>query len=65
MFYHSSFLVEGVTIATRRFEAELGILKLIPADCGHYQSTDDRFGSFCSFLKENGVNIDEVEVIIL
>ncbi|XP_044506746.1 IQ domain-containing protein IQM3 [Mangifera indica] len=62
MFHHSSFLAGGATIAAGRLEAELGILKSISAYSGHYRPTDDRLDSFLSCLKENGVNIDEVEI---
>ncbi|KAJ0088009.1 hypothetical protein Patl1_32430 [Pistacia atlantica] len=34
----------------------------ISAYSGHYRPTDDRLDIFLSFLKENGVNIDEVEI---
>lgn len=29
---------------------------------GHYRPTDERLDSFLSFLKDNGVNLDEVEI---
>ena len=35
----------------------------ISAYSGHYRPTDDSLNSFLSYLKENGVNLDEVEVI--
>ncbi|KAJ4705169.1 IQ domain-containing protein [Melia azedarach] len=62
MFHHSSFLAGGATIAAGRLVAEHGVLKSISAYSGHYRPTDDRLDSFLSFLKENGVNMDEVEV---
>ncbi|KAL5743175.1 hypothetical protein ACOSP7_029907 [Xanthoceras sorbifolium] len=62
VFHHSSFLAGGATIAAGRLEAEQGILKSISAYSGHYRPTDDRLDSFLSFLKENGVNLDEVEI---
>lgn len=34
----------------------------ISAYSGHYRPTDDSLNSFLSFLKENGVNLDEAEV---
>lgn len=34
----------------------------ISAYSGHYRPTEDRLDSFLSFLQENGVNLDEVEV---
>ncbi|KDO61086.1 hypothetical protein CISIN_1g036779mg, partial [Citrus sinensis] len=62
IFHHSSFLAGGATIAAGRLVAEHGVLKTISAYSGHYRPTEDRLHSFLSFLKENGVNMDEVEV---
>ncbi|KAF8020721.1 hypothetical protein BT93_G1223 [Corymbia citriodora subsp. variegata] len=62
VFHHSSFLAGGVTIAAGRLVAEHGVLKSISAYSGHYRPTDDRLDSFLSLLKENGVNLDEVEI---
>ncbi|KAK4765952.1 hypothetical protein SAY87_007594 [Trapa incisa] len=61
-FHHSSFLAGGVTLAAGRLEAEHGILKSISAYSGHYKPTDDRLDSLLSFLEENGVNLNEVQV---
>ncbi|KAF3441694.1 hypothetical protein FNV43_RR15609 [Rhamnella rubrinervis] len=61
-FHHSSFLAGGATLAAGRLEAERGILKSISAYSGHYRPTDDRLDSLLSFLKENGVNLNEVQV---
>ncbi|KAI4348992.1 hypothetical protein L6164_009651 [Bauhinia variegata] len=62
LFHHSSFLAGGVTLAAGRLEAEHGILKSISAYSGHYRPTDDTLDSFLSYLKENGVKLDEVEI---
>ncbi|XVF76245.1 hypothetical protein PTKIN_Ptkin13bG0250700 [Pterospermum kingtungense] len=62
MFHHSSFLAGGATLAAGRLVAEQGILKSISAYSGHYRPTDDSLESFLSFLKENGVNLSEVEI---
>lgn len=62
LFHHSSFLAGGATLAAGRLEVEHGVLKSISAYSGHYRPTDDALNSFVSYLKENGVNIDEVEV---
>ncbi|KAK8514756.1 hypothetical protein V6N13_103089 [Hibiscus sabdariffa] len=62
MFHHSSFLAGGATLAAGRLVAEHGVLKSISAYSGHYRPTDDSLDSFLSFLKENGVNLDEVEI---
>ncbi|KAI9090611.1 hypothetical protein K1719_028464 [Acacia pycnantha] len=62
LFHHSSFLAGGATLAAGRLVAEHGILKSISPYSGHYRPTDDTFDSFQSYLKENGVNLDEVEI---
>ncbi|KAF8397862.1 hypothetical protein HHK36_016787 [Tetracentron sinense] len=62
IFHHSSFLAGGATLAAGRLVAEDGILKSISAYSGHYRPTDENLGSFLDFLKENGVNIDEIKV---
>ncbi|XVE61519.1 hypothetical protein DITRI_Ditri06bG0046800 [Diplodiscus trichospermus] len=62
MFHHSSFLAGGATLAAGRLVAEHGILKSISAYSGHYRPRDDSLESFLSFLKENGVNLTEVEI---
>ncbi|KAJ7976088.1 IQ domain-containing protein [Quillaja saponaria] len=61
-FHHSSFLAGGATLAAGRMEADQGILKSISAYSGHYRPKDDSLDTFLSFLKENGVNLDEVEI---
>lgn len=35
----------------------------ISAYSGHYRPTDETLDAFLSYLRENGVNLDEVEVI--
>ncbi|XP_055807356.1 IQ domain-containing protein IQM3-like [Solanum dulcamara] len=62
LFHHSSFLAGGATFAAGRLVVKDGILKSISAYSGHYRPTDDILDSFLSFLKENGVNLDEVEI---
>lgn len=62
VFHHSSFLAGGATLAAGRLVAENGILKSISAYSGHYRPPDDRLDSFLSLLKENGVNLDEVQI---
>lgn len=39
------------------------ILQSISAYSGHYRPTDDRLDTFLSFLMENGLDLDEVEVL--
>ncbi|KAK6152316.1 hypothetical protein DH2020_014951 [Rehmannia glutinosa] len=62
LFHHSSFLAGGATLAAGRLMAEDGVLKSISAYSGHYKPTDDSLNVFLSFLKENGVSLDEVEI---
>ncbi|PIN14701.1 hypothetical protein CDL12_12673 [Handroanthus impetiginosus] len=62
LFHHSSFLAGGATLASGRLMAEDGVLKCISAYSGHYKPTDDSLDSFLSYLKENGVNLDAVEI---
>ncbi|KAL3642670.1 IQ domain-containing protein iqm3 [Castilleja foliolosa] len=62
LFHHSSFLAGGATLAAGRLIADDGVLKCISAYSGHYRPTDDSLDTFLSFLKENGVNLDEVEI---
>ncbi|GAV66082.1 IQ domain-containing protein [Cephalotus follicularis] len=62
LFHHSSFLAGGATIAAGRLVAEHGVLKSISPYSGHYRPTEDSFNSFLSFLKENGVNLNEVQI---
>ncbi|XP_075104463.1 IQ domain-containing protein IQM3 [Nicotiana tabacum] len=62
MFHHSSFLAGGATSAAGRLVVEDGRVISISAYSGHYRPTEDRLDSFLSFLNENGVNLDEVEI---
>ncbi|KAK3228466.1 hypothetical protein Dsin_000347 [Dipteronia sinensis] len=62
-FHHSSFLAGGTIFAAGRLVAENGKLKSVSAYSGHYRPTTENLGSFLAFLKENGVNVDEVQVL--
>ncbi|OVA03600.1 hypothetical protein BVC80_1651g109 [Macleaya cordata] len=62
MFHHSSFLAGGATLAAGRLVAVDGVLKSISAYSGHYRPTDENLDSFKDFLKENGVNLNEVQI---
>ncbi|XP_075639240.1 IQ domain-containing protein IQM3-like [Castanea sativa] len=62
VFHHSSFLAGGATLAAGRLVAEQGILKSVSPYSGHYRPTDDSLDSFLSLLKENGLNLDEIQV---
>ncbi|XP_004249826.1 IQ domain-containing protein IQM3-like [Solanum lycopersicum] len=62
LFHHSSFLAGGATSAAGRLVVMDGRVVSISAYSGHYRPTEDRLDSFLSFLNENGVNLDEVEI---
>ncbi|KAK3405831.1 IQ domain-containing protein IQM3 [Eucalyptus grandis] len=62
-FQHSSFLAGGATLAGGRLTVEQGILKSISARSGHYRPTPESLNRFLSFLKEKGVNLDEVQIL--
>ncbi|KAJ0976753.1 hypothetical protein J5N97_012227 [Dioscorea zingiberensis] len=62
MFHHSSFLAGGATLAAGRFTAENGVLKCIWAYSGHYRPTKENLDNFLTFLTENGVNLEEVQI---
>ncbi|KAG1330989.1 hypothetical protein COCNU_02G009570 [Cocos nucifera] len=62
MFHHSSFLAGGATVAAGRFTAENGILKSIWAYSGHYRPSDENLSKFLSLLRENGVDLDQVQI---
>ncbi|KAF7818764.1 IQ domain-containing protein IQM3-like [Senna tora] len=62
LFHHSSFLAGGVTLAAGRLVAEHGILKSVSAYSGHYRPTEETLDMFQSYLKENGVKLDEVKI---
>ncbi|KAA8539159.1 hypothetical protein F0562_025851 [Nyssa sinensis] len=63
LFHHSSFLAGGATLAAGRIRADCGKLKSVSAYSGHYRPTDENLSSFLAFLKDNGVNLEEVQVI--
>ncbi|KAL8200051.1 hypothetical protein R6Q57_011390 [Mikania cordata] len=61
-FHHSSFLAGGATLAAGNLHVENGVLKTISPFSGHYRPTDDTLNLFLLFLKENGVDLDTVDV---
>ncbi|XP_073288038.1 IQ domain-containing protein IQM3-like [Primulina huaijiensis] len=61
-FHHSSFLAGGATLAAGRLVAEDGVLKCISPYSGHYKPTDESLDCFLSFLGQNGVDLEEVEI---
>ncbi|PSS04973.1 IQ domain-containing protein [Actinidia chinensis var. chinensis] len=63
LFHHSSFLAGGATLAAGQLMAECGKLKSISAYSGHYHPTDENLNNFLAFLKENGINLQGVQVI--
>ncbi|XP_078157237.1 IQ domain-containing protein IQM3-like [Carex rostrata] len=62
-FHHSSFLAGGATIAAGRLTVHNGYIKCISAHSGHYRPKDENIDNFLDFLRENGIDINEVEVI--
>lgn len=62
LFHHSSFLAGGVTLAAGRFTAENGILKAVWAYSGHYHPTGEDLNNFLSLLREDGLDLDEVQI---
>ncbi|XP_051131527.1 IQ domain-containing protein IQM3-like isoform X1 [Andrographis paniculata] len=62
LFHHSSFLAGGATLAAGRLVADEGVLKCVSAYSGHYKPTDDNLDCFLKVLKNNGINLDEVEI---
>ncbi|XXG64988.1 hypothetical protein AAC387_Pa05g2799 [Persea americana] len=62
IFHHSSFLAGGATLAAGRFIAENGVLKSIWAYSGHYRPTEENLKNFLTFLEENGVNLNEIQI---
>ncbi|KAK3034460.1 hypothetical protein RJ639_033316 [Escallonia herrerae] len=63
LFHHSSFLAGGATLAAGRFMVECGKLKSVSAYSGHYRPTAENLSSFLAFLKDNGIRLEEVQVI--
>nr|XP_027104782.1 IQ domain-containing protein IQM3-like isoform X1 [Coffea arabica] len=62
-FHHSSFLAGGATLAAGRLVAEHGKVKSISTHSGHYRPTNENLGIFLAFLKDKGVNLEEVQVL--
>ncbi|XP_050155892.1 IQ domain-containing protein IQM3-like isoform X1 [Malus sylvestris] len=62
-FHHSSFLAGGATLAAGRLAVENGKLKSVSAYSGHYRPSNENLGNFLAFLEENGVTLDEVQVL--
>ncbi|PIN08715.1 hypothetical protein CDL12_18704 [Handroanthus impetiginosus] len=61
LFHHSSFLAGGATLAAGRIVAERGKLKSVSAYSGHYRPTDENLSIFLAFLRNSGVNLEEVK----
>ncbi|KAJ0083813.1 hypothetical protein Patl1_29993 [Pistacia atlantica] len=61
-FQHSSFLAGGATMAAGRVIVENGELKAVWPHSGHYRPTEENFEDFLSFLKENNVDITNVQM---
>ncbi|CAK7325292.1 unnamed protein product [Dovyalis caffra] len=62
-FHHSSFLAGATTLAAGRLTAENGKLRSVSAYSGHYRPTNQNLDSFLAFLKENGIKLNEIQVL--
>ncbi|CAI8602305.1 unnamed protein product [Vicia faba] len=60
-FQHSSFLAGGATLSAGRLVVEDGVLKSVWPHSGHYLPTEENFQEFVSFLKENNVDLTDVQ----
>ncbi|CAL9157753.1 IQ domain-containing protein IQM4 [Musa acuminata AAA Group] len=60
-FQHSSFLAGGATTAAGRLVAEEGVLEAVWPYSGHYLPTEYHFGEFISFLRDNHVDLTNVQ----
>ncbi|XP_011025156.1 PREDICTED: uncharacterized protein LOC105126104 [Populus euphratica] len=60
-FQHSSFLAGGVATAAGRLVVDGGVLKAVWPHSGHYRPTEQNFQDFLSFLRENNVDLTDVE----
>ncbi|URE40866.1 calmodulin-binding protein [Musa troglodytarum] len=60
-FQHSSFLAGGATTAAGRIVAEEGVLEAVWPYSGHYLPTEYHFGEFISFLRDNHVDLTNVQ----
>ncbi|KAK7392752.1 hypothetical protein VNO78_21199 [Psophocarpus tetragonolobus] len=60
-FQHSSFLAGGATLSAGRLVVENGVLKAVWPHSGHYLPTKENFEELMLFLKENNVDLTDVE----
>uniref|UniRef100_A0A7N0ZSW8 IQ domain-containing protein IQM2-like n=1 Tax=Kalanchoe fedtschenkoi TaxID=63787 RepID=A0A7N0ZSW8_KALFE len=61
-FQHSSFLAGGATSAAGQLVVKDGILRAVWPHSGHYRPTEENFSDFISFLKENNVDLRDVQM---
>ncbi|KAJ3700151.1 hypothetical protein LUZ61_003856 [Rhynchospora tenuis] len=61
-FHHSSFLAGGATIAAGKLTVHDGYIKYFSPHSGHYRPKDENIDNFLYFLRENGVDLEEIEV---
>ncbi|XXG48473.1 hypothetical protein AAC387_Pa02g2911 [Persea americana] len=61
VFQHSSFLAGGATSAAGRLVVEKGIIKAVWPHSGHYRPTKENSEEFMTFLKENNVDITDIQ----
>ncbi|XP_021278129.1 IQ domain-containing protein IQM2 [Herrania umbratica] len=60
-FQHSSFLAGGATIAAGILVVDSGVLKAVWPHSGHYRPTEENFNDFISYLRENNVDLTDVQ----
>lgn len=61
-FQHSSFLAGGATSAAGKLTVQDGVLKVIWPYSGHYHPTEQNLSELLNFLKENGIDITDVQM---
>jgi RHS repeat-associated protein len=61
--HHSSMLAGGNVAAGGEIEVEMGVIKSINRESGHYKPELEHLDQFLSELKERGVNVDSINVI--
>lgn len=61
-FQHSSFLAGGATSAAGKLTVQDGVLKVIWPYSGHYHPTEQNLSELLNFLKENGIDVSDVQM---
>lgn len=64
-FQHSSFLSGAAITAAGRIVSHGGVVEAVWPYSGHYLPTEENFREFIGFLRENHVDLANVEVIMI